>query len=58
MQELEIPPEIKDSDAYKSGEYIGSLCVAQSSEQQQLGLHVEIAKQSGIMNKNFSALGD
>lgn len=58
MKELEIPPEIKESDAYKSGEAIGNMCVAQSSEQQQLGLHIEINKQSGIMNKNFTALGD
>jgi|TARA_R110000744_G_scaffold149118_2_gene262241 hypothetical protein len=58
MKELEIPEAIKNSDAYKSGSAIGSMCVAQASEQQQLGLHIEINKQSGIMDKNFTALGD
>ena len=58
MKELYIPESIKNSDAYKSGSSIGSMCVAQASEQQQLGLHIEINKQSGIMDKNFTALGD
>ena len=56
MKDESVPKNIKQSDAYIQGTAIGDMIVSQSLMQQQNNLHVEIAKQSGLMNKNLTAM--
>lgn len=57
MQDEKVSDEVKATQAYQNGEAIGNMCVSQSLLQKQISLSVEIGKYSGLMNKNFSALG-
>lgn len=58
MEKDNVSDEIKSTQAYQNGEAIGDMCISQSLLQKQINLSVEINKSSGLMNKNFSAMGE
>lgn len=58
MEKDNVSDEIKATQAYQNGEAMGDMCISQSLLQKQINLSVEINKSSGLMNKNFSAMGE
>lgn len=58
MEEDKVSDEIKATQAYQNGETIGNMCISQSLLQKQINLNVEINKSSGLMNKDFSRMGE
>ena len=58
LEKDNVSDEIKATQAYQNGEAMGDMCISQSLLQKQINLSVEINKSSGLMNKNFSAMGE